>query len=137
LLVTAVSIQGAWIVAGDALKRWRENARPLQPPASPNVLLIVLDTVRADHLGSYGYERPTTPHLDRLARKSIRFAEARATAPWTLASHASLFTGRGPGELGIRWMFPSRGGVPTLSEYLGSIGYATAGFVGNTFYCAI
>ncbi len=123
-------------MAGDVLARRREAARPLPPPGSPNVLLVVLDTVRADHLGSYGYERPTTPNLDRLARTSIRFAEARATAPWTLASHASLFTGRTPGELGIRWMRPLRRGVPTLSEYLGTLGYSTAGFVGNTFYCS-
>ena len=136
LLAAAVLTQAGWLVAGDALKRWREEGRPLPPPGSPNVLLIVLDTVRADHLGVYGYERPTTPHLDQLARRSIRFDQARATAPWTLASHASLFTGRGPGELGIRWMLPLRRGVPVLAEYLGSIGYSTGGFVGNTFYCA-
>ena len=71
-----------------------------------------------------------------MARGGVRFDQARAAAPWTLASHATLFTGLWPHELGSRWMHPMRGDVPTLAEYLGSSGYATAGFVGNTFYCA-
>ena len=100
------------------------------------MLLIVLDTVRADHLSLYGYQRPTTPHLERLARRGIRFDRARASAPWTLASHANMFTGRWPHELGIEWNCPPRAEVPTLAEHLGSLGYATAGFAGNTFYCS-
>jgi arylsulfatase A-like enzyme len=136
ILIGAVVLQLGWLVGGDTLKQWREAARPLPPPDSPNVLLIVLDTVRADHLSVYGYARPTTPNLEILAQGGIRFDQARAAAPWTLASHATLFTGRWPHELGSRWMHPMRDGVPTLAEYLGSSGYATAGFVGNTFYCA-
>ncbi len=135
-LAGAVLIQAGWLFGGEALKRRREDARPLPPPGSPNVLLIVLDTVRADHLSVYGYGRPTSPNLEAMARRSVRFDQARASAPWTLASHATLFTGRWPHELGSRWMFPMRGGVPTLAESLGSSGYATAGFIGNTFYCA-
>jgi arylsulfatase A-like enzyme len=136
LLVAAVLIQGSWLVGEDALKRWRATDRPVPPPGSPNVLLIVLDTVRADHLSAYGYERATSPNLEALARRGIRFDQARSAAPWTLASHATLFTGRWPHELGSRWMYPMRRDVPTLAESLGSSGYATAGFVGNTFYCA-
>jgi arylsulfatase A-like enzyme len=136
MMTGAVLIQGGWLVGAETLRRWREEARPLPPTDSPNVLLIVLDTVRADHLSVYGYERPTTPNLEALARRAVRFDQARAAAPWTLASHATLFTGRWPQELGSRWMYPMRGDVPTLAEYLGSSGYATAGFVGNTFYCA-
>jgi arylsulfatase A-like enzyme len=136
LLAGAVLIQGGWLVGGDVLKRWREEATPVPPAGSPNVLLVVLDTVRADHLSAYGYERPTSPNLEHMARRSIRFEQARAAAPWTLASHATLFTGRWPHELGAEWMCPMRGDVPTLAEYLGSLGYATAGFVGNTYYCA-
>ena len=112
------------------------RAGPLPPAGSPNVLLIVLDTVRADRLSLYGYPRATTPNLERLAARGIRFDEARATAPWTLASHASFFTGRWPHELGVRWMAPLRGDFPTLAEYLGSRGYATAGFVANAGYCS-
>ena len=100
------------------------------------MLLIVLDTVRADHLSLHGYYRPTSPALERLGTRGIRFEEARATSPWTLPSHASMFTGRWPHELGINWMTPLRLRFPTLAEYLGSHGYATAGFVGNTLYCS-
>ncbi len=136
LLLAAVIMQGLLLVGGDWLKRRREEARPLPPPGSPNVLLIVLDTVRADHLGVYGYERPTSPNLDQLARRSIRFEQARSAAPWTLASHATMFTARWPHELDVKWLQPMSRKFPTLAEYLGSLGYATAGFVGNTYYCA-
>jgi arylsulfatase A-like enzyme len=136
VLLAMVLAQAGWIFGGDRLKQWREDGRPLPPPGSPNVLLVVLDTVRADRLSLYGYERGTTPTLERLARRGLRFDGARAAAPWTLASHATLFTGRWPHELDVKWMYPLRGDVPTLAEYLGTRGYATAGFVGNTFYCA-
>ena len=136
VLLGLVLLQAGWIVGGDRIKRWREEGRPLPPAGSPNVLLIVLDTVRADHLSLYGYPRPTTPHLERLARRGIRFDRARAAAPWTLASHANMFTGRWPHELDIEWTCPLRADVPTLAEHLGSLGYATAGFAGNTFYCS-
>ncbi len=66
---------------------------------------------------SYGYERPITPNLEILARGGVRFDRARAAAPWTLASHATLFTGLWPHELGSRWMHPMRDDVPTLAEY--------------------
>ena len=82
--------------------------RPLRLPAvsaggqdapGPNVLLVVLDTVRADHLSLHGYGRDTSPNLSRLARRGITFKQARSTAPWTLPSHASMMTGRWPHEL--------------------------------------
>ncbi len=135
-LLFLVPVVGGLLLGGDWLKRWRESGSPLPPADAPNVLLIVLDTVRADRLSAYGYSRPTSPTLDRLAKRGIRFDEARATAPWTLASHASLFTGRWPHELGVEWMTPLGWSAPTLAEYLGSHGYATAGFVGNTLYCS-
>jgi arylsulfatase A-like enzyme len=92
--------------------------------------------VRADHLSCYGYARTTTPNLDRLARRGIRFEEVRAAAPWTLPSHASMFTGRLPHELVTAWLAPLEGDFPTLAEYLGSRGYQTAGFVANVAYCS-
>ncbi len=131
-----VVLQAGWIVGAEPWKRWREQGRPLPRSGSPNVLLIVLDTVRADRLGVYDYPRDTTPHLKRLAAGGIRFDAARAPAPWTLASHASFFTGRWPHELGVQWLSPLRGDVPTLAEYLGASGYATAGFVANAGYCS-
>ena len=121
---------------GDRLKLARESGRPLPPAGSPNILLVVLDTVRADRLSLYGYERPTTPNLERLAKRGIRFDLARATAPWTLASHASMFTGHWPHELVQEWMTPLQGNQPMLAEYVGAHGYATAGFVANVTYCS-
>ena len=120
----------------DWLKERREASRPLPSGDPPNVLLIVLDTVRADRLSLYGYRRPTSPTLERLARRGVRFDEARATAPWTLPSHASLFTGRWPHELDVNWNTRLGTKFPTLAEYLGSRGYATAGFVANVLYCS-
>lgn len=101
----------------------------------PNVLLLVLDTVRAESLSLYGYHRDTTPNLNRLAARAVRFDQARATAPWTLPSHASMFTGRWPHELNVGEKKPLDRTYPTLAETLGSRGYATAGFIANTFFC--
>jgi arylsulfatase A-like enzyme len=137
VLLGIVLVQAGALVGEDRLAHGREEAHPLPPSGSPNVLLLVLDTVRADHLSLHGYERRTSPALERLAARGIRFHQARAAAPWTLASHATLFTGRWPHELNVRWMHPLLNrDVPTVAEYLGTLGYATAGFVGNTFYCS-
>ena len=136
ILLLLVLAQAGLIVAGDRLKQWREERRPLPPAGAPNVLLIVLDTVRADHLSLHRYERGTSPALERLAARGIRFDQVRAAAPWTLASHATMFTGRWPHELAVRWLHPLRANIPTLAEYLGTLGYATAGFVANTLYCS-
>ena len=135
MLAVVIPLAG-FVFVGDWLKLRREANRPLPPANSPNVLLIVLDTVRSDHLSAYGYNRPTTPALDRLASHGIRFDHARATIPWTLPSHASMFTGHWPHEIGEQWMTPIRSNFPTLAEYLGNHGYATAGFVGNVGYCS-
>jgi arylsulfatase A-like enzyme len=117
-------------------KARREEARPLPPPGSPNVLLIVMDTVGAAHLSLQGYNRPTSPTIDELAAKGIRFDRAQAAASWTLMSHSSMFTGRWPHELSSGWFTPLDGAYPTLAEFLGSHGYATAGFIANYWYCA-
>ena len=119
VLLGLVLLQAGWIFGGDRIKQWREEGRPLPPAGSPNVLLIVLDTVRADHLSVYGYERATTPTLERLAARGIRFDQARAPAPWTLASHASFFTGRWPHELGVQWLTPLRGELPDAGRIPG------------------
>ena len=78
VLVLAGSVFG-----GDWLKEWREARRPLPPADSPNVLLIVLDTVRADHLSLYGYRSPHHAQARTAREAGIRFDDARATAPWT------------------------------------------------------
>ena len=135
-LLGVVLVLAGFVLGGDWLKERREASRPLPSGDPPNVLLIVLDTVRADRLSLYGYRRPTSPTLERLAKRGIRFDEARATAPWTLPSHASMFTGRWPHELDVDWYTPLGTKFPTLAEYLGSRGYATAGFVANVHYCS-
>ncbi len=135
-LLVLVLILAGFTFGRDWLKERREANRPLPAADAPNVLLIVLDTVRFDHMSLYGYARATTPNLDRLAAQAIRFDRARATAPWTLASHASMFTGRWPHELAVKWLSPLSGKFSTLAEYLGSHGYSTAGFVANTLYCS-
>ena len=99
-----------------------------------NVLLIVLDTVRADRMSLYGYERPTTPALGRLASRGVKFNQARSTAPWTLPSHASMMTGRWRHELSSGINQPLDDAFPTLAEFLAGHGYDTAGFVANTTY---
>ena len=106
-----------------------------EPPAPArsaprNVLLVTIDTLRADHVGAYGYAAARTPALDRLAREGVRFDRAYATAPITLTSHASLMTGRYPPGHGAR-----HNGMrldlktPTLAEAFAAAGYATAGFI--------
>ena len=108
-----------------------------QDAPGPNVFLVVLDTVRADHLSLHGYGRDTSPNLSRLARRGITFKQARSTAPWTLPSHASMMTGRWPHELSTGINHPLDGTHETLAEYLAASGYATAGFVANATYCGI
>ena len=98
----------------------------------PNILLIVLDAARADHFSSYGYHRPTTPNMDRMAGEGVRFTRAVSTSSWTLPSHASLFTGLLPDEHGTRnqhaWLIDR---FPTLAELLQKHGYRTGCFTNN------
>lgn len=120
-------------------RAWAEHrvlARlPAAPPGTPNVLLIVLDTVRAQSMSLYGYERPTTPQLELVARGGLRFDRALSTAPWTLPAHASLFTGHFAHALSAGWETPLDDTHSTLAEALRGRGYATAGFVANKFFC--
>jgi arylsulfatase A-like enzyme len=120
----------------DRREESRERGRPPAPSDSFNVLLIVLDTVAASHLSLYGYERPTSATLVELADRGIRFDSARSASSWTLPSHATMFTGRWLHELSVGWLNPLDDARPTLAEYLGGRGYATAGFVANTIFCA-
>ena len=72
------------------------------PAAAPNVLLVTIDTLRADHVGAYGYAAGETPTLDRLAREGVRLEDAVVQVPQTRPSHACIMTGRLPYEHGIR-----------------------------------
>lgn len=85
-----------------------------------NVLFVVMDTVRKDHLSCYGYERETTPGLERFAEEAAVFEQTVAPAPWTLPVHASLFTGLYPGEHNATQENPYLEGATTLAESLDS-----------------
>jgi arylsulfatase A-like enzyme len=111
-------------------------ALPTPKPDSPNVLLIVLDTVRAESLSAYGFKEPTSPWLEQLAAKGVLFEHAFSTSPWTLPAHASLFTGRPPRELTADWESALDDTHPTLAEMFAARGYVTAGFVANYDYAS-
>ena len=99
----------------------------------PNVLLVTLDTTRADHIGCYGYSRAQTPGLDRLAAEGARFADASSPVPITFPAHASLFTGLYPFEHGARGNgdFYLSDRFETLATRLRAAGYRTAAFVSS------
>jgi len=150
LLPAAVgAIVVAWLGCGEAPEP-DLAARPAGAP--PDVLLVSLDTTRADHLGVYGHPEPTSPVIDRLAGESIVFERAVSTSSWTLPAHASLFTGKLPtahgagydpeGELVLRDALagddvpPLRvstiaNGEQTLAERLAEAGYTTLGVAGG------
>lgn len=100
----------------------------------PNILLIVMDTVRADHLSLYGYDVNTTPFLERMAEESAVFNNAFSASPWTLPSHASLFTGLYPSQHNAHgehlWLDDS---FRTLAEILRDNGYQTTSFSNNDY----
>jgi len=105
-----------------------------RPPtgAPPNVVLIVLDTLRADRLGVYGNRRGLTPFLDQLAARGTRFANAYAPSSWTCPSIASLFTSRYPSQHRVTTFESALGADEvTLAERLRADGYATVGFTAN------
>ena len=102
--------------------------------SAPNVILIVLDTVRAMNMSMYGYPRQTTPNLERIVKGGVLFGRAVSTASWTLPSHASMFTGHYPHDLSVGGSSPLDHTYPTLAEVLKFNGYQTAGFVSNIWY---
>ena len=117
------------------------DVAPAPPtPAGPDILVVVIDTLRADHLSLHGYERPTSPRLDALAREGMWFDRAYAQSGWTLASFASLLTGLYPHQhlVSRDGCLPDRFGrmapaTVTLAEALKAQGYTTAAWMNNTF----
>jgi arylsulfatase A-like enzyme len=128
LLGVAASVPAA--AADAAAAAAADAAAGVTSGVPPNVLLVSIDTLRADHLGCYGYARETSPALDRLAARSLRFADVHAPTPWTLPSHAAMLTGRHPLALGI---LDKAGKIPdsaaTVAEGLRAAGYQSAAFV--------
>jgi arylsulfatase A-like enzyme/Tfp pilus assembly protein PilF len=125
-VVVRTVIVGVLVLAAAAA--WR-----LRPATRPNVLLITLDTTRADHIGCYGHKEARTTAIDSLAAGGVTFDNAYVTVPMTLPSHASMLTGLYPAENGL----PDNGAgrladtVPTLAELLQQHSYNTGAFIGS------
>jgi len=101
-------------------------------PRARIVLLVSIDTLRADHLGLYGYERNTSPVLDLLATEGVVFEDVSSPSPWTLPAHASMMTGSYPRRHGVMtWSNPLSPGIPTLADWLGEHGFRTGAIVGS------
>ncbi|MCU1298211.1 MAG: hypothetical protein JWO91_2489, partial [Acidobacteriaceae bacterium] len=129
---------GKWLHERDEMAKL-----PATAPNSPNVLVIVVDTLRADHVSSYGYSRQTTPVIDRLAAEGALFENAVAPCSWSLPSHVSLVTGRYMHDHGVGnvqpmpwlgWGNSAFRGLPTLGEALEQQGYRTGAFSANRTY---
>jgi arylsulfatase A-like enzyme len=116
--------------------------------SSPDVLVIVLDTVRADMLSTYGHKHPTSPQLDAVADAGVTFEDVTAPSSWTWPSHASLFTGTAPWEhgahasmqeagvglVGGHWgLLEMRSDLPTMAEQFAAAGYRTVSVASNRF----
>jgi len=139
-LLCLVMIAGSALLAAPA---WMACDR--RPARRPDVILIVIDTLRADHLGAYGYDRDTSPVLDAFARQNVKFNFAIATSPWTAPSVASVFTGLYPTVHGVVGHAPRRKAelrkevaalddeLETLAEALKKAGYRTAGITANAW----
>ncbi len=142
----AEKVRGAFELPVQARKR------PGVRAGTPNVLLITVDTLRPDRLGCYGYGKPTSPHIDALAARGARFAITYSSAPWTLPSYGSLFTGLLPcahragvvterdALFGTDMDAPAkrttellRADLTTLAERFSSAGFATAMFHNNPY----
>ncbi len=128
----------AWALGLLASREWSYRkaiaALPAVSGERTNVLLLILDTVSAQEMSLYGYPRKTTPVLDSLAQHGVVFDWAISSAPWTLPSHASVFTGRDAIELPTRYLVPLDDKTQVVSEVFADAGYVTAGFVGNLEY---
>lgn len=110
-----------------------EAPNPAVHPIPRFIILVSLDTLRADHLGLYGYDRFTSPVLDTLALEGVVFEDASAAAPWTLPSHASMLTGLYPLKHRVITMvdaLPEE--IPTLASMLAEEGFQTAAVVNST-----
>ncbi len=118
------------VTVGAACREQPALPREAAQPRARNLLLITIDTLRADRVGAYGYSSARTPTLDAVARDGVRFDRAYAPAPITLTSHASVLSGRYPPSHGARHNgMPMHDTVPTLATALQNAGFATAAFV--------
>lgn len=136
-LISSVGLAVAAVLAISAAMPAAVASVPVAQPVGPNVLLISIDSLRADHLSGYGYERETSPRIDELMSEGVQFTTTIAAAPWTLPSHMSLFTGLDALGHGV-WQDGRRlaTGVPTLAQMLQQRGYQTAAVVAGQYLSA-
>jgi arylsulfatase A-like enzyme len=133
-------LAAAWCVAAFPVKSWRHEGRelarlPAVRPGSPNVLVVLIDTLRADHLPAYGYGRATAPHISRLAAEGVLFENAVAPSSWTLPAHASILTGWYPGRHHVDQLDSYFGfDYPVVGEAFKARGYRTAAFSANELF---
>jgi arylsulfatase A-like enzyme len=134
--VAVLVLAAAWTavarMGGGAVETPPEASRAAAPAGAPNLVILMIDTLRADHLGAYGYARAKTPHIDALATAGTRYAHAFAQASWTRPSVATILSGQYPSSHGAVHkadILPDR--VETLAEVLQRAGYHTAAFANN------
>lgn len=119
-----------WVGVGVALLVGVWSVHVYRTREKPNVLVIMIDTVRADHLGAYGYDKDTSPFLDSLFKKGVVFERAYTPAYLTFQTDAALFSGLYPSQNNVRtWTTPVRPEVPLLAEIFKLHGYETHAFV--------
>lgn len=117
----------ALLIVAAGVTAWGTGALSSPPPRPKNLIVISIDTLRAGHLGCYGYHRNTSPTIDGLARGGVLFEDASATSPWTKPSHASLFTGLYPSRHGaVDMQRPLSSEARHMAEWLGDRGFATS-----------
>src|SRR5437879_5364991 len=123
-----LALLGVLLLASGAAALWRAHRRVRHP----NLLLVTIDTLRADHVGAYGDDGASTPVLDALARRGVRFDAVHSAVPLTGPSHATIMTGQYPPVHGVRGnvVFTLGTKYPTLATLLKREGYRTAAFVG-------
>ncbi len=127
----SVRLRGAAIHM-PALEAPAPVAAPPVASSRPNVVVYVIDTLRADHLGCYGYQRPTSPEIDRFAAQAIRWREGRAQSSWTRPAMTTILTGLAPITHGVQETYDRLAeSIPLVSEFFGRAGWQTAFFTSN------
>lgn len=128
-VVLVIAIQGGgWLT-----ERTKTSSLPAAASDAPNVIVIIVDTLRADHLSSYDYERDTSPFMDSLAAEGVRFENAISPSSWTQPVHASMLTGRYTYEHQAETS-PLDDTYPTIGEVMQANGYRTGAFSANTLF---
>ncbi|MGQ0764479.1 MAG: sulfatase [Gemmatimonadota bacterium] len=136
LVVQLASATVIGLLAARSTAAARAALGPAPEGTRPNVLILLLDTVRGDGMSLYGYRHNTTPRIDAFAASGMVFESAISTAPWTLPAHGTLFTGRYPGELSTSFTAGLDRRFPTIAEVFANAGYESTGFTGNLHYTA-